>query len=233
MSMKNWAAREVEIACKREAPERKDGEWDYGCACYESALKAYNSLLDDEHSGMSWSITRNILVRLMNGLPLTPIEDVPEVWNLVYKDEDGTEQYQCKRMSSLFKYVYPDGTVRFHANNYYCVDDEKGLTYTGGGAADVLEEYVDPIALPYWPPEKKYEIHTMEYLTDRKNGDWDTKAYLYIICPDGKRIDVNRYFGETNDGWQEITEEEYNNRKILHLERELREQREAEARENH
>ena len=64
-NMTDWAKREVEIACKREAPGRKDGEWDYGCACYESALKAYLSLMEDEHSGMSFSITRSILNRLI------------------------------------------------------------------------------------------------------------------------------------------------------------------------
>lgn len=59
MSTLDWAKREVEIACKRENPDREPGEWDYGCACYESALKAYRS------------ITRDILIRLMRSLPLT------------------------------------------------------------------------------------------------------------------------------------------------------------------
>ena len=35
MSMLEWAKREVEIACKNENPDRKEGEFDYGCACYE------------------------------------------------------------------------------------------------------------------------------------------------------------------------------------------------------
>lgn len=47
-NMELWAEREVEIACKHEAPDRKPGEWDYGCACYESALKAFQSLCEDE-----------------------------------------------------------------------------------------------------------------------------------------------------------------------------------------
>ena len=64
MSMSVWAKREIQIACSREAPDRKDGEWDYGCGCYESALKAYLSLMDDGHSGMSFSFTAAILKRL-------------------------------------------------------------------------------------------------------------------------------------------------------------------------
>ena len=50
MTMIEWARREVELACNREKPDRKEGEWDYGCACYESALKAYESLAEDSHS---------------------------------------------------------------------------------------------------------------------------------------------------------------------------------------
>ena len=41
MSMMEWAKREVEIASKRERGDKPEGEWDYGCACYDSALKAF------------------------------------------------------------------------------------------------------------------------------------------------------------------------------------------------
>ena len=83
MSMLEWAKKEVELACKRENPDRKDGEWDYGCACYESALKAFKSLLEDEHSGYSIGLTKNILVRLIEGKVLTPIEDTPDIWKQI------------------------------------------------------------------------------------------------------------------------------------------------------
>ena len=56
MSMLEWAKREVEIACKNENPDRKEGEFDYGCACYEGALKAFKSLCNQGHSGMSIKI---------------------------------------------------------------------------------------------------------------------------------------------------------------------------------
>ena len=219
-NMSDWARNEVEIACRKEAPERKDGEFDYGCACYESALKAFLSLMEDGHSGMSFGFTRSILIRLMNDLPLTPIEDTPEVWKLIYTKEDGTEQYQCKRMGSLFKYVHPDGSVRYSANNYYCVDEDSGATYTGGGAQEILDKYVDPITMPYWPPNNKYEIHTREYLTNRANGDFDTKVYYYIKCPDGKRIEVNRFFKDAENGYEEISKAEFDARVCKHFERE-------------
>ena len=52
-NMLEWAKREIELACKRERGNHPNDEFDYGCACYASALKAFKSLLEDGHSGMS------------------------------------------------------------------------------------------------------------------------------------------------------------------------------------
>ena len=58
----DWAAREVALASQkeRESAEDKD-DWDYGVACYESALRAYRSLERDGHSGMSIQITNTVV----------------------------------------------------------------------------------------------------------------------------------------------------------------------------
>ena len=98
----DWAKREVELACKRENPERKEGEFDYACACYESALKAYNSLMEDGHSVASIQFTKDILNRLIDGKPIMPIEDIDDIW-LNGVDFGDYVSYQCSRMSSLFK----------------------------------------------------------------------------------------------------------------------------------
>lgn len=227
MSMIDWAKREVEIACKREKPDRKDGEWDYGCGCYESALKAYLSLMEDEHSGMSFGITRNILIRLMNGLPLTPIEDKPEEWNLIYEEEDGTKVYQCRRMSSLFKHAHPDGTVSCNrTDDYYCKDVNTGMTYGGGGAREIIDRYAKPITFPYNPQAQKYVLTTAEYLTNRANGDFDTKAYFTLKMPDGECVPINEYYGEIDGEWKQITRGEYDKRVRMHFERERAEPKE-------
>lgn len=100
MSMMEWAKREVEIASKRERGDKPESEWDYGCACYDSALKAFESLCGDGHSGFSIGITKGILNRLIEGKPLTPIEDTEDVWNVCSRGENGgVATYQCKRMS--------------------------------------------------------------------------------------------------------------------------------------
>ena len=55
--MYSWAEQECRLACKRENPnfDFDSNDFDYGCSCYKSALKAYNSLVEDDHSGMSFS----------------------------------------------------------------------------------------------------------------------------------------------------------------------------------
>lgn len=215
MSMTDWAKREVEIAYKREAPNRKNDEWDYGCACYESALKAYLSLMDDDHSGASFGFTVGILKRLLEAKPLTPIEDVPEVWNDVTYKDDGGKDYQCSRMSSLFKHVSKDGTVRYSdVNRYYCKDVNSGATYTCGLEARVLDEKY-PITMPYFPPLGQYVFTTAEFLTDRKNGDFDTKAIYNLKAPDGTTETINRFFAQSGNGWREIDIDEYVDR--LHV----------------
>ena len=62
MKLNDWAENEVRIACELEAPNKKEGEWDYGCACYESALKVFKSLVEDGHSGYSINFTNCIRV---------------------------------------------------------------------------------------------------------------------------------------------------------------------------
>ena len=64
-NMLEWAKREVEIACKKENPNRKEGEFDYGCACYESALKAFESLCEDGH------LRKSMLMGLLNTTIMT------------------------------------------------------------------------------------------------------------------------------------------------------------------
>lgn len=210
MTMSDWAKEEVRQACMREAPDHKDGEWDYGCACYESALKAYLSLMEDDHSGASFGFTANILKRLLESKPLTPIEDVPEVWgDILSCDEDGSITYQCRRMCCLFKTVFPDGTVSYSdVDRFYCKDIKTGATYHCGLESKLLDE-LHPITMPYYPPIGYYVFETAELLTDRKNGDFDTKRIFDLTLPDGTVVAINRYFAESKTGWREIDYLEY------------------------
>lgn len=208
MSMKDWARREIEIACAKERGNKEESEWDYGCACYESALKAYESLMQDGHSGCSISVTKGILIRLIEGKPLTPIEDTDDIWNEVGGYKDDCKHYQCKRMGSLFKDVHSDGTVRYSDNDrIMCFDvNNPKVSYYSGLVADIVDEKF-PIAMPY-VPKNPIKVYCKEWLTDRKNGDFDTVAILYAVLPDGKKVDIQRYFKDAENGYEEIDKDE-------------------------
>lgn len=208
MNMSEWAKREIELACKRENPDRKEGEWYYGCACYESALKAFESLMEDDHSGFSIGITKNILNRLIDGKCLTPIEDTDDVWNdVTYGGKYKT--YQCNRMSSLFKDVYDDGTVKYHdVDRIYGIDIENNIPYHNGFIYSIVNELY-PVEMPYMPAAEPFRVYTEDFLYNPKNGDYDTMGVFYMIKPDGEREEINRFFTEKGNGFVEISKEEY------------------------
>lgn len=223
MSMSNWAEQECRIACKKENPEHNfdSNEFDYGCNCYKSALKAYKSLCEDGHSGFSFNATKNILIRLMEGQPLTPITDEDffvrangtEVQSLEpteYLKEKGLKSdIQCPRMSSLFRQETLDGQVMYHDVDraYYINVEEPSDTYSSWNG--FIDEMF-PITMPYTPKQGKYKIYAQTFLTDKKHGDFDTKGILYVITPEGERVDLNMYRTEGDDGkWRDITKEEY------------------------
>lgn len=214
MSMTGWAEREVKIACERErkASNMTEGEWDYGCACYESALKAFKSLAEDGHSGMSFGFTKNILIRLMEHKPLTPIEDTEENWTSLREYGD-RKNHQCVRMSSLFKEINDDGTVTYNdVDRVVCIDINNGSSYSSGLVRGIINEMF-PITMPYNPPSGCIKVYCEDFLTDPKNGDFDTQGIFYAIMPDGKRVEINRYYGENGRRFVEISKEEYEKRK--------------------
>lgn len=215
MSMSIWAENEVKLACKRGNPDWDGESFDYGCSCYQSALKAFKSVCADEHSGFSFSVTKNILVRLLNGLPLTPIEDTEDNFVEIcgFNGKDFKKKtYQCCRMSSLFKDVYEGGTVRYNDNDrYYCIDIENKNTYSGGGVGKILNELF-PITMPYMPPVNKFKVYTEEFIAvgyKNDDEDYNTKGILYCITPDGEKVEINRFFADSENSMEEIGQIEY------------------------
>lgn len=229
MSMTDWAKQEIKLACKRENPNWDGKSFDYGCACYQSALKAYESLMKDEHSGISFSFTKNILIRLMEGLPLLPIEDKdffmvsdnPSMESDEALKEKGLKSLiQCPRMCSLFRKETLDGKVTYFDNDRICcfdIHDPKYAFYNGFAAAIINDIY--PITMPYYPSNAKYKVYIEDFLTDKRNGDFDTKGILYCITPKGEKVEINRFFAENSETheWSEISKEEYEKRKAVKL----------------
>ena len=208
--VEKWAEEEIRLACNA-----KD---EYNRACYDSAIRAYKSLMKDGHSGASIHITHGILNRLIDMKPLTAIEDVPEVWNDIsmWKSDEGiVEQYQCKRMSSLFKDIYDDGTVKFtDVNRVSCIDIDCPIISWHNGLGNKIVNELFPIEMPYYPTNDPYKLYKEDFLVDPENGDYDTQGFFYLITPYGDRVEVNKFYKEQDGEWVEIGIEEYNDRKM-------------------
>ena len=168
-------------------------------------------------------MTQAILIRQLNGQPLTPIEDAEDIWYVcsLSEDEKGVDVYQCKRMSSLFKYIYFDGTVKYYdVDNSYCVDiNNPSNTYSSGLVRKLIDEMF-PIKMPHMPG-KPIAVFCEDFLTDKKHGDFDTVGVFYALkTENGKqdKIEINRFFrepeGDEEGDWTEISKEEYEERKI-------------------
>lgn len=218
-----WQETEIRLACEREL-EFDTSDAQYGVMCYHSALRAYQCLARDGHSGSSIAITKGILNRLLDGKCLTPIEDTEDVWEEISYTTDGTEKasrhYQCKRMSALFKDVAPDGTVTYSdVSRVNCINvDSPNVPYHNGLATQLIDK-IFPITMPYFPAAKKVTVVRDEFLVDPKNGEYDTVAFLYLIAPDGKKIELNRYFKEENGKMISIEKEEFEERKAKRVDK--------------
>ena len=222
MTMLEWAKKEIELACKKENPNWDGESFDYGCSCYQSALKAFESLCNDDHSGYSFNLTKNILIRLMNHLPLKPItdeefkvtEDTIHEHPAYLKRLGLKSDIQCPRMSSLFRKEYLDGTICYEdIHRAYGIDINTHNTYTGGGISKYVNKFF-PITMPYYPSIYNFKVFTEDFLLNINNKEfYEYKAYLYMITPEGERIEINEYFKEVDNKWVQISKEEYEQNK--------------------
>ena len=165
--------------------------------------------------------TQSILNRLINGHPLTPIEDTDDIWIGPFNNKDSYKSYQCKRMSSLSKHVYTDVTVEYSdINRLYCVNiNNPNNTYYSGLVRRIIDKMF-PITMPYMPGTP-IKVYCEDFLTDKNNGDFDTVGVFYALKTENgnpEKIEINRFFKEFKFGggrnWVEISKEEYYQRKL-------------------
>ena len=213
MSIQEWAEREV----NSEIAKCEDG---YTVEGLKSALKAYKSLCEDGHSGMSFSITRHFLTKLMNSQPLSPIVD-EDFFSEVAKDSIGqTKEYlkerglksdiQCPRMSSLFREETLEGIVSYHdIDRAYCINVENERNTFSCWLTQIIDEKF-PITMPYSPKLSKYKIYVYEFLCDKSNGAYDHQGIQKIVTPEGETIEIDDwFFKEGEDQWIKQTKEEF------------------------
>lgn len=207
-----WADYEIKLACEASKNDT------YSIKCYESAKKAFDTLMSDPHTKCSIGMTKHILNRLIDGKPLTPIHDDPYMWfKIDFGVEEHDDVYFCNRMTSLTKHIHPDGTITYSDNDrVLCYDaNNPECTYSFGVATDVIDSLY-PITLPYFPPSKSFKVKCMEgsFKSDPNCAyNIDTFAILSVTKPNGEVDNIDRYFKETDDdGWIEISKEEFTTR---------------------
>lgn len=211
MSKSEWAAKEVELLCKKL-------EGDYAKKCASAALEAFNFITNQGHSGCSIEITKSILFDLLNGRPLTYIQGLGGEWRLAYNKGD-SKVYQNLRRSSLFKTAYSDGTIEYKDNNTsYCVNKNGGPSYNNTfiqqeAIKALSEQGINDycVVFPYFPAREKLEIVKEDCMYDKtKNGDYDTIGILYANVPKLGKVNINKFYKEAEKGgFQPITKEEY------------------------
>lgn len=229
MTMTEWAEREIRLAIEHErknvdegtkAVQEECGGFEYGVECYKSALKAYKCLSEDGHSGFSWGVTTNILNRLFKGLPLIPItdedffsvkrgtEEFPDESPVYLKERGLKSSLQCPRLTSLFREETLDGEVKYHDNNRVCcveIDNEDVCYHSW--TCKIVDELF-PITMPYMPTQRGYKIYEKVHYVS--HGCFDGKEVLFILTPEGEKIEVNRYFAEVDgEHMKEVSKEEY------------------------
>lgn len=185
-----WAKREINIVCKKDFSEYLEEEFDYETECYKTVLKAFVDICENKYLHSGKQFMKHTLNRLLDGKPLSPIEDVDDIWNVIM-DHNGYIVYQCNRMESLFKHVYPNGDVKYKDKNYYyCVDIyNNNDRYTLSIVEDIVYELF-PITMPYLPLGP-----IVLYCSVVK----DTIDVLYAIKPSGEQVNICRYFKAISD----------------------------------
>lgn len=200
----SWAENEINILCKAaDAHDDGDGSAEYAKECYFAALDAYNLLMDQGHSGCSIGFTMKVLNRLVDGKPLTPIENTDDMWEPGFDSEEfGYKSFNCKRYHALYKKVYNDGRVVYSdVDRWRCYDKDSNVPYSSGQVNNVLDEMF-PITFPYAP--HTYKVNCETFLYNKSRGDFDHKAILNVVEPDGTLLEVAKFYQETDDGWVEI-----------------------------
>lgn len=214
MSMTQWAEREIAAACKRENPNWDGKSFDYGCSCYQSALKAYKSLMEDGHSGFSFSITRNILKKLLDEIPLSPITD-EDFFSDKYESLESEEglkkrglksRIQCPRRSSLFRYEDLKGNVKYtDIDRYYCINAENPSDIYSSGISKFIDELY-PITMPYTPSSTPFKVYVRTWLTDKAHGDFDVQEVIGYIDQKDQWHYWNIFLYYDTDGTKIITD---------------------------
>lgn len=209
MKLSEWALNETKLRKEYEQCE-------YANSCLDSAYKAFASLLKDEHSGMSIQFTKEFLDKLIDGLPLTPINDSDFVATEdtiiespeYLKERNLKSKIQCPRMSSLFRKEHIDGNIEYNDvdRTIFIDTNHDNTTWNSGYCSSIVNEMF-PIKMPYYPTKEKYKLYGKTYFltddgkdeTDKHIGEFNYEVIDYMITPSGEQIELNKIWDGRND----------------------------------
>lgn len=184
---------------------------------YDSACKAFETLLDENDSKGDIFMKKTILNRFLSGLPLTPIKDDPDIWIeghvLPFHKRQGiVEVYQCSRLTSLYKWVKEDGSIIFSDLDRIICRDENNTTSVHSIVTKLIDEEIEPIRMPYRPSGKKIRVNIEE--GSRPGLIFVSDAVIPSKKGEYRHINIFRYydFDKVACTWDEISEEEYKKR---------------------
>lgn len=145
------------------------------------------------HSGMSSGVISSMFERLVKFKPLVPITEENADWVSVTEmyfgaggETHGTSVYQSGMCSSLFKTVYPDGTVIYGDLDKVYYTDPTGASYTTGGSTSENSR----VTLPYIVPDTPTCIYVNHEGKEIHKAEWDVLNAEYRAWeeshPDGE-----------------------------------------------
>lgn len=218
-----WAEKEIEYARKYYSKPpmddtTKDGKDGYTVSCMKDALKAFKTLTDLKgHTMQSMEYVKYFLNRMIDGKPLSPVEDTDDVWEYSHTYEDGTKVYDCTRSHNLFKYVAKDGKVSFYDTTLSISHNVgNGHTYRSSMTNRMVNELF-PITFPYCGFSKPYIVEEEDFnIVTGEPGSFDTYAYFNVTKPDGTKVELNKFYKEVEHKSVEITKEEYYERRKIY-----------------
>lgn len=171
-----WAENEIKLA-KEEAD-------DFNKNLLDAAFQAYMKFYKEGRTGYSVDNVSEIIKRLLEQKPLTPIKDLQEEWVVGYEGDDRTD-YVSKRLSTLIKSVSKDGTVTYDdLNRSFCVDVSTGDVSRFRFGLDLVN-VMYPIKMPYYPQLGYFKVY-YKYLEDPEGI-----CFEYLIKPDGEKVTLN------------------------------------------
>lgn len=206
-----WAKRETGIAVMAADKEEEQ-------KAIQAAYRGFKEMLNFRENAdpMNWQICLKAMTQFMNEQPLSVITGAEGEWDLMEETENGDKYYVSNRLNTLYKLEHPDGTTEYNDVNRYLLLDvnaEKKGYFVGGLGQQIFNAMV-PIEFPYFPIGR-YKIFIEDFKCHHAAAENDTYGVLVIKNPEGKMMNVNRFFKkdyETKE-WVEILKTEYMSRR--------------------